>query len=61
LLESIDVDRYRKAAFGCGFKSAPWLVLGTSTVTMTVRFFGEASGAGLQINSVEGSLMIEWE
>jgi hypothetical protein len=36
------------------------LVLRTLTVKMTVNFFGSASGA-LQINSLEGSLMIEWE
>ena len=30
------------------------------TVKMTVNFCGTASGA-LQINSLEGSLMIEWE
>jgi hypothetical protein len=36
------------------------LVLRTLTVKMTVNFCGAASGA-LQINSLEGSLMIEWE
>jgi hypothetical protein len=30
------------------------------TVKMTVRVFGAAASA-LQINSLEGSLMIEWE
>jgi hypothetical protein len=36
------------------------LALRTLTVKVTVNFGGAASGA-LQINSLEGSLMIEWE
>jgi hypothetical protein len=36
------------------------LVLRTLTVKMTVKIFGAAAGT-LQINSLEGSLMIEWE
>jgi hypothetical protein len=36
------------------------LALRTLTVKMTVDFGGAASGA-LQINSLEGSWMIEWE
>jgi hypothetical protein len=36
------------------------LVLRTLTVKMTVNFRG-AEPSALQINSVEGSLMIEWE
>jgi hypothetical protein len=36
------------------------LVLRTLTVKMTVNFCEAVSGF-LQINSVEGSLMIEWE
>ena len=59
--EPIDVDRSRKVASGrIARKPAPMLVLRTLTVKMTVNFCGTASG-GLQINSLEGSLMIEWE
>jgi len=36
------------------------LVLRTSTAKMTANACGAAAGA-LQINSLEGSLMIEWE
>jgi len=36
------------------------LVLRALTVKMTVNFYVAASGV-LQINSLEGSLMIEWE
>jgi len=36
------------------------LVLRTQTVKMTVNFGGAASGA-LQLDSLEGSLMIAWE
>jgi hypothetical protein len=58
---SIDLDRSRKVASGqIARKPAPMLVLRTLTVKMTVNFRGAASGA-LQINSLEGSLMIEWE
>jgi hypothetical protein len=58
---SIDLDRSRKVASGrIARKPAPMLVLRTLTVKMTVNFCGAAS-VGLQINSLEGSLMIEWE
>jgi acyl dehydratase len=43
-----------------GRKPAPVLVPDRLTVKMTVNFGGAASGA-LQINSLERSLMIEWE
>jgi len=36
------------------------LVLSTLTVKMTVKIC-EAAASTLQINSLEGSLMIEWE
>jgi hypothetical protein len=36
------------------------LVLRTLTVKMTVKVF-EAAESALQINNLEGSLMIEWE
>jgi len=36
------------------------LVLGRLTVKMTVKVCGAAT-SDLQINSLEGSLMIEWE
>jgi hypothetical protein len=36
------------------------LVPGTLTVKVTVKVF-EAAASTLQINNVEGSLMIEWE
>jgi hypothetical protein len=36
------------------------LVPGTLTVNVTVRVF-EAASSTLQINNLEGSLMIEWE
>jgi hypothetical protein len=58
---SIDVDRSRKVDFRrTARKPAPLLALRTSTVKLTVNFGGAASGA-LQINSLERSLMIEWE
>jgi len=41
-------------------KPAPMLALRTLTVEMTV-IVGEAEASTLQINSLEGSLMIEWE
>jgi len=59
--ESIDVDRSRKVSFGrTARKPAPVLVLRILTVRMTVNFCGAASGA-FHINSLESSLMIEWE
>jgi hypothetical protein len=36
------------------------LVPGNMTVNVTVKVF-EAAASTLQINSLEGSLMIEWE
>ena len=59
--ESIDVDRSRKVSVGrIGRKPAPMLVLSTLTVKVTVKVC-EAAASTLQINSLEGSLMIEWE
>jgi hypothetical protein len=55
------VDSSRKGASGrIARKPAPVLVLRTLTFKMTVNFRGATSGA-LQIKSLEGSLMIEWE
>ena len=60
-LESIDLDRSRKIAFGrIARKPAPMLVPDRLTVKMTVKICGSASSP-LRINSLEGSLMIEWE
>ena len=60
-LESIDLDRSRKIAFGrIARKPAPMLVPRTLTVKMTVNI-REAVSRTIQINSLEGSLMIEWE
>ena len=60
-LESIGLDRSRKIAFGrIARKPAPMLVLDRLTVNMTVKVCGAAAIA-LRINSLEGSLMIEWE
>jgi len=57
----IDFDRSRKVPFlKIARKPAPMLVLRTLTVKVTVNFCRAASGA-LQINSLEGLLMIEWE
>ena len=57
----IGVDRSRKVNFGrTARKPAPMLVPDRLTVEMTVRVC-EAAVIALQINSVEGSLMIEWE
>lgn len=59
--ESIDVDRSRKVTFGrTARKPAPMLVPDRLTVKMTVKVCGAAESA-LRINSLEGSLMIEWE
>ena len=59
--ESIDVDRSRKVRFArTARKPAPILVLHRLTVKMTVKIF-EAAASALQLNSLEGSLMLEWE
>ena len=59
--ESIDVDRCRKVRFGrIARKPAPMLMLRTLTVKMTVKVCGAAAST-LRINSLERSLMIEWE
>jgi hypothetical protein len=59
--ESIDVDRSRKVTFGrIARKPAPMLVPDRLTVKMTVKVCGVAATT-LRINSLEGSLMIEWE
>jgi hypothetical protein len=58
--EPIDVDRSRKVTFGrIARKPAPMLVLSTLTVKMTVKVCDAAANT-LRINSLEGSLMIEW-
>ena len=55
------VDRSRKVASGrVARKPAPMLVLRTLTLKMTVNLRRATYGA-LQINSLEGALMIEWE
>ena len=55
--ESIDVDRSRKVGFErTARKPAPMLVPDRLTVKIS-----EAEASHLQINSLEGSLMIEWE
>ena len=60
-LESIGLDRSRKIAFGrIARKPAPMLVLRTLTVKMTVKI-ERATCKHFEINSLEGSLMIEWE
>jgi hypothetical protein len=60
-MKPIDLDRPRKVTFGrIARKPAPMLVPDTLTVKMTVKIF-EAATDTLQINSLEGSLMIEWE
>ena len=57
--ESIVLDRSRKVSLRrIARKPAPMLVLRTLTVKLTVNFCRAASGR-LQINSLEGSLMIE--
>jgi hypothetical protein len=59
--QPIDLDRSRKVIFGrIAQKPAPMLMLRTLTVKMTVKVCGAAASA-LRINSLEGSLMIEWE
>jgi len=60
-MKPIDLDRSRKVTFGrIARKPAPMLVPDTLTVEMTVKIF-EAATDSFQINSLEGSLMIEWE
>ena len=55
------VDRSRKLASGrIARKPAPMLVLRTLTLKITVNLRRATYGA-LQINSLEGALMIEWE
>ena len=55
--ESIDVNRSRKVTFGrIARKPAPMLV----PDGLTVKVCGSAVSA-LRINSLEGSLMYEWE
>ena len=59
--ESIDVDRSRKVSFGrTARKPAPVLVPAALTVKVTVKTLVPCSDVR-QINSLEGSLMIEWE
>lgn len=61
LSESIDVDRSGKVRFArTARKTAPILVLPRLTVKVTAKIF-EAAVSALRINSLEGSLMIEWE
>ena len=57
----VGVDRCRKVRF-CRIarKPAPVLVSDRLTVKVTVKVCGAAASA-LRINSLEGSLMIEWE
>ena len=55
------VDRSGKLASGrIARKPAPMLVLRTLTLKITVNLRRATYGA-LQINSLEGALMIEWE
>jgi hypothetical protein len=57
----IVLDRSRKVHFfEAARKPAPMLVPARLTVKMTARVCEAVSGA-LQINRLEGSLMIEWE
>ena len=57
----VRVDRSRKVSFGrTARKPAPMLVSDRLTVKMTVKVC-EAEASTWQINSLEGSLMIEWE
>ena len=59
--DSIDLDRSRKVSSGrIARKPAPMLVPDRLTVKVTVKIY-EAAANTLQINRVEGSLMIEWE
>jgi len=57
----IDFDRSRKVPISkIARKPAPMLVPDRLTVKVTVKIC-EAASRALQINSLEGSLMIEWE
>jgi len=59
--ESINVDRSRKVTFVLiARKPAPMLVPDRLTVKVTVKIC-EAEESAMQIKSLEGSLMIEWE
>jgi hypothetical protein len=61
LKEPIILDRSRKVGFfEIARKPAPMLVPGKLTVRMTVKT-SEAAESALPSNSLEGSLMIEWE
>jgi len=60
-MKPIDLDRPRKVTFGrIARKPAPMLVPDTLTVKMTVKI-DPATWNYFEINSLEGSLMIEWE
>jgi len=59
--ESIDLDRSRKVTLRrIARKPPPLLVPDTLTVKMTVKVDQETLNH-FQINSLDGSLMIEWE
>ncbi len=59
--ESIDLDRSRKVSFRkTARKPASMLVTDKLTVKVTVKVCG-AAVSPMQINSLQGSLMIEWE
>jgi len=59
--EPIDLDRSRKLRFReTARKPAPMLVPDRLTVKMTVKMFKTAESS-LRINSLVGSLTIEWE
>jgi hypothetical protein len=59
--EPIEVDRSRKVTFHrIARKPAPMLVPDRLTAKVTVKVCAAAACA-LRINSLEGSLMIEWE
>jgi hypothetical protein len=59
--EPIDVDRSRKVTFRrIARKPAPMLVPDTLTVKMTVKS-DRGTWKHFEINSLEGSLIIEWE
>jgi hypothetical protein len=57
----VGVDRSRKVSFGrTGRKRAPMPVPDRLTAKMTAKI-SEAASSALPINSLEGSLMVEWE
>ncbi len=61
LREPIDLNRSRKIIFGrIARKPAPMLMPGRLTVKVTVKVFDVAVPA-FPINSLKGSLTIEWE